>query len=49
MDDDPSTSEGHFGQRDVEKYSGWASAVAIAIAIIIVGVVFYYRAMLVAL
>jgi hypothetical protein len=48
-DDDTSTSEGRFGRRGVKKYSGWANAVAIAITIIIVGVVFYYRAMLVAL
>jgi hypothetical protein len=42
-DDDTSSSEGRFGQRDVKKYSGWASAAAIAVKIIIVGLVFYFR------
>jgi hypothetical protein len=46
MEDGKSSSEGRFGNRPVEKYSGWASAVAIAIAIVVVGLVFYYRAML---
>jgi hypothetical protein len=47
IEDGTSSSEGRFGNRPVEKYSGWASAVAIAIAIIVVGLVIYYRAMLV--
>jgi len=49
IDDDTSSSEGRFGNYPVEKYSDWASAVAIAIAIIVVGLVLYYRAALVAL
>jgi hypothetical protein len=49
MDDDTSTSEGRFGERDVKKYSVWASAVAIIIAIIVMGLVFYFRAQLTAL
>jgi hypothetical protein len=48
MDDDTS-SEGRFENRRVKKYSGWASAVAIAVAIIVVALVFYFRANLVAL
>jgi hypothetical protein len=49
MDDDTSTSEGHFGNRRVKKNSGWASVVAIAITLIIVALVFYFRAKLTAL
>jgi hypothetical protein len=49
MDDDTSASEGHFGNRRVKKYSGWASAVAIAITIIAIALVFYFRAKLTAL
>jgi hypothetical protein len=49
MDDDTSTSEGHFGNRRVKKYSAWASAVAIAITIIAIALVFYFRAKLTAL
>ena len=49
IDDDSPTSEGRFGQQDVKKYSGWAGAVAIAIAIVSMGLVFYFRAKLTAL
>jgi len=49
MDDDTSTSEGRFGSRSVEDYSGWASAIAIVISIVALGLVFYFRANLVAL
>jgi hypothetical protein len=49
IDDDDSTNEGRYGHRPPQIYSGWASVVAIAITIIIVGLVLYYRAMLVAL
>jgi hypothetical protein len=49
IEDDTSSSEGRFSNRPVEKYSSWASAVAIVVAIIIIGLVYYYRAMLVAL
>ncbi len=48
-DDDTSSSEGRFGHRPVQKYSRWASVLAIAITIVIVGLVIYYRAILVAL
>jgi ABC-type sugar transport system permease subunit len=49
IDDDTSSSEGRFGNRPVEKSSGWASAAALVIAIIVVGLVYYYyRAKLVA-
>ncbi len=48
-DEDTSSGEGRFGRQRVQKYSGWAAAVAIAVTIIIVGVVFYYRAKLAAL
>jgi hypothetical protein len=47
MDDD--TNEGRFGNRRVKKYSGWASAVAIAITIIAFALVFYFRGKLIAL
>jgi len=50
MDDDTSTtSEGRFGNRSVKKVSGWASAVTIAITIIAIALVFYFRAKLTAL
>lgn len=45
-DDGASTTEGRFGQRDVKKYSGRASAAAIAVTIIVVGLVLYFRAKL---
>jgi hypothetical protein len=48
-DNDTSINEGRRGHRPVQKYSGWASAVAIAITIVIIGLVFYYRARLVGL
>jgi hypothetical protein len=49
MDDDTSTSEGRFGNRSVKEYSGWASTIAIVIAIIALGLVFYFRANLMGL
>jgi hypothetical protein len=48
-DDDTSGSEGRFGHRPGEKYSRWASVLAVAITIVNVGLVIYYRAVLVAL
>jgi hypothetical protein len=47
IDDDSPTGEDRFGQKPVQKYSSRAAAVAIAITIIIVGLVFYFRATLV--
>jgi hypothetical protein len=49
INDDTSTGEGRYGRQGVEKQSGWAAAIAIAITIIVVIAVVYYRAMLVAL
>jgi hypothetical protein len=49
MDDDTSSSEGRFGNRRVKEYSGWASATAIIITIIVIGLVFYFRVNLVGL
>ena len=36
-----SDSENRFARQDKTSYSGWSSAVAIVIIIIIVGIVFY--------
>ncbi len=36
-----STSEDSFARKDVVRYSGWSSAAAITITVIIVGIVFY--------
>jgi hypothetical protein len=47
--DDTPTNEDRFGQRGVKEHSGWSDAAAVAITIIIVGLVFYYRAKLAAL
>jgi hypothetical protein len=44
MDDDTFTSEGRFGDRRVQEYSGWASVAAIALAIIAMALVFYFQA-----
>jgi hypothetical protein len=38
---DNSTSEDSFARKDVGRYSGWSSAVAITITVIIVVIVFY--------
>jgi hypothetical protein len=38
---DNSTSEDRFARKDVSRYSGWSSAAAITITLIIVGIVFY--------
>jgi hypothetical protein len=45
-DDDISTSEGRFGRPGINKSGGWTSAVATAVTIIIVRLVFYFRAKL---
>jgi hypothetical protein len=47
--DDTPTNEDRFGQRGVKEHSGWSDAVAVVFTIIIVGLVFYYRAKLAAL
>jgi hypothetical protein len=41
-DDDPTTSEDHFGKHDARSNSGWASAIVIVLIVIIVGAVFYF-------
>jgi hypothetical protein len=38
---DNSTSEDRFARKDAGRYSGWSSAAAITITIIVVGIVFY--------
>ena len=38
---DHSTSEDRFARKDITRYSGWSSAAAITITVIIVGLVFY--------
>jgi tetrahydromethanopterin S-methyltransferase subunit F len=43
--EDTSTREGRFGQRNARRYSGWSSAGAIIIIVIILGIVFAYVAM----
>jgi hypothetical protein len=39
---DNSTSEDRFARKDVSRYSGWSSATAITITIIVTGIVLYY-------
>jgi hypothetical protein len=42
---DTSTNEDRFGRPDNTRYSGWSAAAAIAVTIIILGIVFAYTAM----
>ena len=44
IESDTSTNENCYGQQRVHKNSGWASAAAITVTVIIVGVVFTYLA-----
>jgi|GEM_PF-4713761 hypothetical protein len=42
--DNTTTSEDRFGRQDKGRYSGWSSALAIAIIVIVIGIVFSYVA-----
>ena len=42
-EDDPRTSEDHFGRHNAVKSSTWASVIVIAIIAVIVGAVFYFQ------
>jgi len=40
-DKDTSTNEDRFGRQDNTRYSGWSSSIAIAIIIVVIGVILY--------
>jgi hypothetical protein len=42
QDNDPTTSEDHFGRHHAARSSTWASVIAIAIIAVIVGTIFYF-------
>jgi hypothetical protein len=43
QEDDPTTSEDHFGRHKASKSSTWASAIVIAVIAVIMGAVFYFQ------
>jgi amino acid transporter len=40
--DDTSTNEDRFGRQDREQYSRWSSLLAVVIAVIVVGLVYFF-------
>ena len=42
QEDDPTTSEDHFGTHDLVKNRTWASVIVIAIIVVTLGAVFYF-------